>query len=171
MTTIQELVKRMEALEKENNILKKVADKQRLSRYAENVDHGTSVKVTVYQRDDEDTPRIVTSWRLLRDHVSTGKDAVENQVMELTLDDQGALEKAQKAYERLVDPKKKEEKEEEIAELKKKNVVEMSYLDFAVYKTSKIDVKLKGTETIDGVSRAIFSHNDKEYRIPLTFVN
>lgn len=171
MTTIQELAKRMELLEKENSILKKVADKQRLSRYSENVSHGTSVKVTTYQRDDEDTPRIVTSWRLLKDLVQPGKDWVEKQIMELTLDDQGALEKAQTSMERLVDPAKKEAKQKEIDELKAKNVVQMSYLDFSVYKTQKVEVKLTDTETIGGVARAVFEHDGKEYRIPLTFVN
>lgn len=115
VSTLEKMEARLDKLEDENVLLKKVASKSRLAIHEEKEDKGTSIKVYTYTPDGKSEQLLVTSWgKLLKDHVRYGRGLEqEDQRMKFTLENKEEIEIEYKEFHKvtervvvMVDPEK-----------------------------------------------------------------
>ena len=84
----QFLVEQIKALQNQVNDLQRV-NKNALSRITVDQAKGMIVKISTYRARLEDTPKVVVKWENVKDYVDyTPGRHIEDQVMELTLEDE-----------------------------------------------------------------------------------
>jgi hypothetical protein len=175
MTDLKKLQEQIDALQSQNEILLRAVDQQRLQRFTPKDRVGKTCKVSTYKTDLMDEPRLVIAWKMLKDEVRTYKGEIfEDQLIELTLDgedNQGQINTLRAHLANTKDPEKIKEKEQEIERLYEQNHVVLKYKDFGMTALDKVRVDIIRTGLINGVEQVVFNYNDKEYSLPLCFIN
>jgi len=68
---------RLDAQQKQIELLMKMVPKSTLARHMPNQDFGQTIKVSTYRESIEDKPRLVTGWSLVKNHVRVTKMGIE----------------------------------------------------------------------------------------------
>jgi hypothetical protein len=175
MTDLKKLQEQIDALQSQNEILLRAVDQQRLQRFTPKDRRGKTCKVSTYKTDLMDEPRLVIAWKMLKDEVRTYKGEIfEDQLIELTLDgedNQGQINTLRAHLANTKDPEKIKEKEQEIERLYEQNHVVLKYKDFGMTALDKVVVDIIKTKLINNEECAVFLYKDKEYSLPLCFIN
>lgn len=160
-------------------ILTKAADKNRLAKAIPREKRGTEAKVWVYIGEKVSEPTLIKSWSAMPSNsvrYQKDKGIMEDQTTEITLDIEENPEI--KAKRMLVARTKDEEKLaghqadlDKLLEDSVPSVIALDYIDFAVHKTRREAVQVKGTRTMDGKSYIIFDWEGQEKEIDITFIN
>ena len=166
------------------SLLEKVANKQKLARFATSEKVGQSVRLNLYAKDTTSEPKVILSWKMIRNVSRPGLD--EDQVIELTLDNcldsknrQGYVMQKARLEKQLSQPDvNKEEITTKIKEVEDKmnateyETIEMDYANF--YKSiEQVPVTVKETRTDSNTGKVSFivDYKGKEYKIGADFVN
>lgn len=159
-------------MQRQIDLLMKVADKGRLGRFMDPTKYGKSVKVSLYREDASEEPRLIVSWKMIKDFVRTDKRGVqEEQIVEITLENNGKIDAVEQKLSEISDPSKLEEGRKKLEILKGMYVKRMAYIDFGVYIIEKQEVNVKQTITEGDQIFFVIDWNDKEYKMPIQFIN
>lgn len=170
---------RIQQLEKQIELLMKVADKSRLALHTPQEDIGKQVRVSTYRARADEEPVLVVGWSGCNAQAG-GKDfvrvtkkegVVEEQTTIVYLDaDTEELKRQQGLLDRTKDSVKLAEREKEISKLKETMEVEMELDDF--YKNLEKEwVDVLGTKTLEGKTYFLFKWKGEEREMAIEFVN
>jgi ATP-dependent RNA circularization protein (DNA/RNA ligase family) len=137
------ILERLNKLESENLILKKVADKAKLERFTPKDKQLSQVRISLYRKNIEDDYKVVLQWRMLRNDVrlSEKNGIEESQSVEIILDDGQS--------------------------------VQMSYKDFGVNVIEKVWCSVVNTSKDERTGEVFHTvlYNGKEYKLGLAYLN
>lgn len=173
-------------MQKQIDLLMKIADKSKLARMTPREAVGTSIKVSVYRPDVTSDPRLVKSWKMEKDFVRWNKDqgVVEDQVVKINFFDEEELDvsdqkKKLQGLRMQLGKAEKDKNQERIKEVQQKieeignalnSGIEMSYDDSITF-IEKEDVTVVSKEERGGIRYYSFIWNDEEYKLAEPFVN
>ena len=129
-------------LQAQVELLTKAVSKSRISRHTKPEEKGMSCRISLFRKDADSEPLVVTAWQLIKDEAIENNDRHRIQIVRLSLEDNSTAEIALSDLYKLVT----------------KDIVD-------------IDIE-KSEFNQDGSLKSVsFVRNSKEYRLLPTFIN